>query len=165
MQFGFRPGSSATCALLAIQDTVTRYFDDESTTGAFLIEYDYTKAFDKKIHEVILKRLMNCSFPRDFIWWTQSYLFNRRQFVRIRIESSLSTAVSSGVPQGSILGPYLFAIATSSFFCESWTCHLIKYKDNSTLSLALMSDFTTTQRNIERHQIACLVGHLQTDYL
>ena len=151
LQFGFRPRSSALCATLAIQDCVTKILDNESTTGALMVSYDFSKAFDRLPHDIILKRLTECSLPRHFIEWIRSYLDDRHQFVRIGTQSSSSVLVKSGIPQGSIIGPYIFSLSIGAFTSNSTDCTLIKYADDATYIFPLFADFSDTMQNITFH--------------
>jgi len=132
-QFGFRPNSSTTCALISLHEHLTRFLDDGDTNGALIVTYDYSKAFDRLRGDLILDRLAVCDFPKPFLMWVKDYLSNRYQYVRIGTASSEKTLVKSGVPQGSVLGPYLFAITTGSFSVVGAECHLTKYADDTTL--------------------------------
>ena len=65
--------------------------------------------------------------------WFQSYLTNRRQFVRYNNITSPSKPVSIGVPQGIILGPILFLIYTNDFTNLTSDSLIVKYADDSSI--------------------------------
>ena len=81
-----------------------------------------------------MNRLIQCNFPRLFVRWVYDYLTNRLQFVAVGCERSSVTDVTSGVPQGSVIGHYLFSVATSAFTTVSQYSHLVKYADDKMLS-------------------------------
>ena len=139
-QFGFRPSSSTTCALIALHDFYTGCLERSDVTGFQVTAYDFSKAFDRLKHDIVLKRLLSCNFPRGVIHWIKSYLENRTQFVQIGMTKSESKLVASGVPQGSIIGPFLFSLTTGSFILNKETCKeckLIMYADDFTICAPL----------------------------
>ena len=113
-QFGFRPHSSTQCALTYLHNQVTIYLDDPSTSGVAVIAYDYSKAFDRLRFDLIIQRLVDCDFPPKSIVWIADYLKHRTQIVRVGEAESREINISSGVPQGSVLGPFLFSFATAT---------------------------------------------------
>ena len=136
-QFGFRTHSSTLCALTSLNESLTRYLDNSNTSGAMIISYDYSKAFDMLRHDLILKRLTECKLPSKFIRWVTNYLSDRSQYVKVGIHCSFPVHVTSGIPQGSVLGPYLYAVTTSSFKINTSSCDMIKYADDTTLCFPL----------------------------
>ena len=139
-QFGFRPNSSTTLALIALNDFVTRTLDQPNIAGVQVVSYDFTKAFDKAAHSVVISSLADCKFPSSFIAWVNSYLCNRYQCVRIGSVVSKPGKVTSGVPQGSVLGPALFSIIVSSFVTANNAAYTIKYADDITILFPLRRD-------------------------
>lgn len=113
-QSGFRKGYSTTSLLLNVTDHIIRSLDIGLATALVLL--DFSKAFDTLDHCLLCAKLNYFGFDDRSVQFFNSYLSNRRQRVVIDELSSDSGYVTSGVPQGSILGPLLFLIYTSDIF-------------------------------------------------
>ena len=72
--------------------------------------FDLQKAFDCVPHCLLIDKLHQLEIPSHLIRWVSSYLHNQVQQVGVLGKLSSPTAVISGVPQGSVLGPLLFLI-------------------------------------------------------
>ena len=108
-QSGFKAGHSTESALLFITDKLRRCSD--SGNVSLLVLLDFSAAFGTVDHALLLERLNSFSgLSGAALNWFHSYLTDRTQHVSLGGASSKSTALSCGVPQGSVLGPLLFRI-------------------------------------------------------
>ena len=94
---------------------------------------DLSKAFGTFNHDLLIATLVAYGFETDALRYMKSYLTNRKQRVRVNKTFSEWERITTGVPQGSILGPLLFNIFLNDLFLFVSNASLSNYADDNTL--------------------------------
>ena len=129
-QHGFRARRSCESQLLITIDQLAKNFEEGHQTDIILL--DFAKAFDKVPHTRLLHKMEYYGIRGSTLHWIKDFLSSRTQSVVLEGHTSGSLDVTSGVPQGTVMGPLLF-LAYINDMPESTKSSVRLFADDSLL--------------------------------
>ena len=142
---GFRDGYSTQHALFRLIEACRSTLDKKGYVGMVLM--DLSKAYDCLPHDLLMAKLAAYGLGLESLKLFSSYLSNRKQRVKYGNSFSEWQNIESGVPQGSVLGPFLFNIFMNDFTYAITKSEFCNFADDNTIYAC--------SQNLE-HVVSCL---------
>ena len=158
-QHGFVSNRSTISNLTVFTQYISDHIDKLGQVDA--VYTDFSKAFDKIDHALLLNKLQNFGFGTRLILFFKSYLFDREQYVSYNGYRSKVFLATSGVPQGSNLGPLLFLLFINDLCCQI-NCNKLLFADDLKIFNSINSedDYDSLQADINKLQDWCVLNKL-----
>ena len=130
-QYGFLKNSSTLSATVDLMDYLSTNLDSRKIVIAVFV--DLRKAFDVVSHAILLEKLELMGFRGGILNLIKSYLYNRQQYVCVDDFKSTIAINNCGVPQGSVLGPFLYSLFVVSLRISQLKAKYFTFADDTVL--------------------------------
>lgn len=159
-QHGFFRGRSVDSNLISYTEVILDALDNNCQVDA--VYTDFAKAFDKVSHERLLLKLWHFGIHGDLFRWIKSYIENRSQAVAVGGYTSQFRSVTSGVPQGSHLGPLLFILYINDITECIKNSNMLLYADDAKIFRVIrnIDDCNALQNDLNSFETFCVSSNL-----
>ena len=149
-QHGSRSGRSTLSQLLQHQDEIIDALENGDNIDSIYL--DFSKAYDKVDHGILLHKLKSLGITGKLGRWIMMFISGRRQVVLVKGRASKSSVLISGVPQGSVLGPLLFLVFIGDL-ADGVEASVLIYVDDSKVKKAVKNENEVEALQIELDKI------------
>ena len=158
-QYGFKEKSSTETALLDIQHFIGRSLDMKECKAVRMFTVDFKKAFDNVTHTVLFQKLDELDIPIFVKKWIKNFLTGRKQRVKVKGMFTNWVFINRGVPQGTVLGPFLFILYIASLTTKYSFNQISKFADDCTLLIPVLLRQPDTSEEEIRNILAWCFHH------
>lgn len=157
-QHGFKKQASVNTLIITLHDYLVTTLEDCTVANASVATFDIVKAFDRVDHKLMLKFLLQTELPRGFAIWFFSFLTDRYCAVKLNDVVGEQFIIPSGVPQGGVMSPIMFAIFISQLnltksvpliYADDISI-IIKHQKNGIYSKEIVESFWEVKSQLEK---------------
>ncbi|TWW55969.1 hypothetical protein D4764_09G0010190 [Takifugu flavidus] len=143
LQFAYQPSIGVDDAVIYLLHTSLTHLEKAGSTVRIMF-LDFFSAFNTIQPRLLGEKLQVAGVDHHLTTWILDYLTQRPQFVRVKGTESDRLLCNTGVPQGTVLAPFLFTLYTTDFSHSTSSCHLQKFSDDSA-AVGLITDGDDTE--------------------
>ncbi|KAI4878001.1 hypothetical protein NFI96_008347 [Prochilodus magdalenae] len=160
LQFAYRPNRSTDDAISTTLHLALTHLDNRNTYVRMLF-IDFSSAFNTIIPQHLIGKLNLLGLNTSLSNWILDFLTGRPQSVRIGRNTSSTTTLSTGAPQGCVLSPLLFTLLTHDCAAMHTSNHIIKFADDTTVvGLINKNDESAYREEVQRLTDWCRTNNL-----
>ncbi len=156
LQFAYRPNLSTNDAISSTLHLALTHLENKDSYIRMLF-IDFSSAFNTIIAQQLINKLNLPGINNSLCNWILDFLTRRHQSVRVGHNTLSTTTLSTGAPQGCVLGPLLFTLLTHDCTAKFSSNHIIKFADDTSV-VGLISNNDATHYRDEVAQLAEVCG-------
>ncbi len=132
LQFAYRPNLSTDDAISYTLHLALTHLESKDSYVRILF-IDFSSAFNTIIPQQLINKLNLLGLNNSLCNWILDFLTRRPQSVRVGLNTSSTTILSTGAPQGCVLSPLLFTMLTHDCTAKFSSNHIIKFADDTSV--------------------------------